>query len=171
MSGYSTKVTSLPANKRYICSHDSSGKSIFLSSPDQLYRGSPGAGGVAKSFSVGSVPAVLKNDEDVKKYLDANATTNPMSYKAADIVVPNTTQSPNGANLLVVDLAPGGESQMHRTVSIDFSICVLGSIDMELDSGERVNLSPGVSSLVLTTCVFKHTKFPLGPYCSARYIA
>jgi len=32
---------------------------------------------------------------------------------------------------------------MHRTVSIDFSICVLGSIDMELDSGERVNLRPG----------------------------
>jgi hypothetical protein len=157
MSGHITKVTSLPSNKRYICSHDSSGKSIFLSSPDQQYKGSPGAGGVARSFAVGSIPAVLKNDEDVQKYLDPNAEQNPVSYKATDIVIPNTTQTPNGANLVVVDLAPGGESQMHRTVSIDFSICVLGSIDMELDSGAKVNLMPGVSSFIVNT-YFQSTK-------------
>jgi hypothetical protein len=145
MANYIAKVTNLPPNKRYICTHDSSGKSVFLSSPEQLYRGAPGTGGVAKSFAVGSVPAVLKNDEDIQKYLDPNKEQNPLSYKATDIVVPKTAQSPSGANLLVVDIAPGGESQMHRTVSIDFSICVIGSIDMELDSGERVNLKPGVS--------------------------
>jgi hypothetical protein len=149
MVEYSSKVTNLPPNKRYICTHDSSGKSIFLSSPEQIYRGAPGTGGVARSFAVGSVPANLKNDDDVHKYLDPNKEQNPLSYKATDIVVPNTTQSPNGANLVVVDIAPGGESQMHRTVSIDFSICVLGSIDMELDSGERVNLRPGVSGFFL----------------------
>jgi len=146
MGDYIKKVTTLPPNKRYICTHDSSGKSIFLSSPEQLYRGSPGTGGVARSFAVGSIPAILKNDEDIRKYLDPNVEQNPLSHKATDIVIPHTTQSPNGANLAVVDLAPGGESQMHRTVSIDFSICVLGSIDMELDSGEKVNLRPGVSA-------------------------
>jgi hypothetical protein len=147
MSKYTTEPTSLPPNRRYICTHDSSGKSIFLPSPEQLYLGSPGVGGVARSFSVGSVPAVLNNDEDVHKYLDENKDQNPVSHKATDIVIPNTTDTPNGANLVVVDLAPGGESQMHRTVSIDFSICVLGSIDMELDSGEKVNLKPGVSHI------------------------
>lgn len=49
-----------------------------------------------------------------------------------------------GANLVVVDLEPGGMSMMHRTVSIDFSICVIGEIDHELDSGEKVRLLPGV---------------------------
>lgn len=33
---------------------------------------------------------------------------------------------------------------MHRTVSIDYSICVIGHIRMELDGGEVVELFPGV---------------------------
>jgi hypothetical protein len=152
MAEYITKVTNLPPNKRYICGHDASGKSIFLPSPEQLYRGAPGTGGVARSFAVGTVPAILTNDEDVRKYLDPNKDQNTLSFKATDIVIPNSTQSPNGANLLVVDIAPGGESQMHQTVSIDFSICVVGSINMELDSGEKVNLSPGVSCSFSTIC-------------------
>ena len=32
---------------------------------------------------------------------------------------------------------------MHRTVSIDFSICIMGGIDHELDSGEKVCLRLG----------------------------
>jgi len=70
-----------------------------------------------------------------------------------------------GANLVVVDLKPGGVSAMRRfvgllwmvhrliiraavdrTVSIDFSICVIGEIDHELDGGEKVRLQPGVST-------------------------
>ncbi len=41
-----------------------------------------------------------------------------------------------GANLLVIDLAPGAVSAMHRTVSIDFSVCVQGEIIHELDGGQ-----------------------------------
>ncbi|QDS75871.1 hypothetical protein FKW77_001796 [Venturia effusa] len=135
--------TSLPPNRRYICTHDSTGKSIFHSSPSQLYHGRQGVGGMARSYALSSVPAILQDDEDVKKYLDPDVESNPVSFRASDIVIPNTEQTPNGANLVVVDIAPGGESQMHRTVSVDFSICVVGSIGMELDGGEKVVLAPG----------------------------
>ena len=63
------------------------------------------------------------------------------SHLAKDIVLANK----KGASILVIDLAPGGESQMHQTASIDFSICVCGDIDMELDGGEMIHLKPGVS--------------------------
>lgn len=32
---------------------------------------------------------------------------------------------------------------MHRTVSIDYSICVIGHVRMEFDSGDFIDLHPG----------------------------
>lgn len=136
-----TKPTTLPPNKRYILGHDEAGKSIILPSPDQIYHGREGAGGLARSFAVSSVPAVLAGDADVKAYMEPDPQKSVTSHQATDIVVANR----KGAAILVIDLAPGGESQMHQTVSIDFSICVAGDIDMELDGGEMIHLKPGVS--------------------------
>lgn len=121
--------------KRYICTHDSNGKSVYAESPDQVFNVRPGVGGVARSFSVNSVPANLTDDADVKAY---RATEGPTSYTRQEIVNPEP-----GANLLVIDLEPGAASAMHQTVSIDFSICVQGEIDHELDNGETVRLYPG----------------------------
>jgi quercetin dioxygenase-like cupin family protein len=134
---WSENVVSLPPNRRYICTHDASGASIVHSSPPQLYRGRPGVGGVARSYATASAPTVLKDDVDVSAYL---STSGPASHKGTDIVVPTG----QGANLVVVDIAPGGQSQMHRTVSIDFSICVIGHVCMELDGGQKLELKPGV---------------------------
>ena len=125
--------------KRYIATHDKEGKSVYAESPDQVFNATPGFGGLARSFSVGSVPAKLANDADIKAYRAEEGST---SYKRREIV--NTEIS--GANCLVIDLEPGAVSAMHRTVSIDFSICVIGEIDHELDGGEKVRLHPGVSS-------------------------
>jgi quercetin dioxygenase-like cupin family protein len=41
-----------------------------------------------------------------------------------------------GTVLRVGILAPGTRSPMHRTQSIDYAICLEGSCDLELDSGE-----------------------------------
>ena len=122
--------------KRYIATHDASGKSIYTESPEQCFNAVPGVGGLARSFSVDSVPAKLANEADIKAY---RAEQGPTSYTRREIVNPKP-----GANLLVVDLEPGAKSAMHRTVSIDFSICVQGEIDHELDGGEKVRLHPGV---------------------------
>jgi hypothetical protein len=138
-----TKPTTLPPNKRYILGHDEAGKSIILPSPDQIYHGREGTGGLARSFAVSSVPAVLAGDADVKAYMEPDPNKSVTSHLATDIVVANQ----KGAAILLVDLAPGGESQMHQTVSIDFSICVAGDIKMELDGGEMIHLKPGVSVL------------------------
>ncbi|KAF2184439.1 hypothetical protein K469DRAFT_727339 [Zopfia rhizophila CBS 207.26] len=96
------------------------GKSIVHSSPPQLYHGPAGAGGMARSFAVSSIPAVLKDDADVNAYLSESG---PMSQ---------------GANLVVVNIAPRGQSQMHQTVSIEFSICVLGIVKMETEPARFV---------------------------------
>ncbi|EME86975.1 uncharacterized protein MYCFIDRAFT_122414, partial [Pseudocercospora fijiensis CIRAD86] len=95
-------------------------------------------GGMARSYSVGSVPAVLEDGIDIKAYQAEDGVT---SFRRRDIVPPQP-----GANLLVVDLEPGVVSMMHRTVSIDFSICCVGETDHELDSGEKVRLYPGLST-------------------------
>ncbi|KAK3699211.1 hypothetical protein LTR37_016572 [Vermiconidia calcicola] len=128
-------VPGLQPCKRYIATHDSTGKSIYAESPEQVYGGVPGFGGFARSFSIDSVPANLTNDADIKAYRAEKGDT---SYIRREIVNPSP-----GANLLVIDLAPGAVSAMHRTVSIDFSICVQGVIEHELDGGEKVRLVPG----------------------------
>lgn len=134
-----TITTALPPNKRWITGHDSNGKSIFKSSPPQLYHGRQNVGGMARSYAVSKIPCIMKDEADVKAYRNEDPKAEATSFKATDIVVPNGT----GANLVVVDIVPGGESQMHQTVSIDFSVCVIGDIVLELDSGENVHLKPG----------------------------
>lgn len=135
-------VTTLPTNKRYIATYNIRGQSVYAPSPPQLYL-SAGEAGMAHSYSIPSVPVKMENDIDYKTYLSEGQTN---SQKSAHIVVPETKETPNGANCLVVDLPPGAVIGMHRTLSIDFSICVIGTIVHELDSRETVTLKPGVSN-------------------------
>ena len=130
-------ATTLRPNKRYIATHDANGKSIYAESPEQQFNAIPNVGGMARSYAVEKVPANLTDDADLKAY---KSDDSPASMNKSDIVIPG-----GGANLGVIDLAPGGASGMHHTVSIDFSICVIGEIIHELDSGEKVTLYPGVS--------------------------
>lgn len=153
-------VAGLKPCKRYIVTHDESGKSIYAESPEQIFNAVPNFGGCARSFSIGSVPASLTNDEDIKAY---RAASGPTSYTRPEIVVPQP-----GANLLVIDLEPGGISAMHRTVSIDFSICVIGEIDHELDGGEKVRLYPGVSCHCLCQRKTVPANAVVGSHCAAR---
>ena len=139
-------VEGLRPCKRYIATHDSTGKSVYTESPEQVYNVVP-RGGLARSFSVASVPANLTAGADIKAY---RAEDGPTSYQGREIV---PTQP--GANLLVIDLEPGAVSAMHRTVSIDFSVCVIGEIDHELDGGEKVRLYPGVSIDAVLSFVVK----------------
>lgn len=145
-SQMSGTATSLRPNKRYIATHDANGKSVYADSPEQQFWVVPNVGGMARSYAVSSVPANLAGDADLKAYMSEDG---PTSVTKRDIVIPG-----GGANLVVVDLAPGGESGMHHTVSIDFSICVIGQIDHELDSGQKVRLLPGVSPIILKLSLY-----------------
>lgn len=69
MSHSGAGAAGLPPCKRYIATHDANGTSIYADSPEQVFNVIPdGMGGVARSYSVKSVPANLTNDEDVKAY-------------------------------------------------------------------------------------------------------
>ncbi|KPI40978.1 uncharacterized protein AB675_10904 [Cyphellophora attinorum] len=125
----------LPPNKRYISGHNDQGRSIYLNSPDQALAQIPGFGHMARSFATSSIPAIMENDVDVRNY---SGTSSEASFNRPDIVIPT-----GGVNVVVLDIAPSGDSHMHRTQSIDFSICVIGEIEHELDGGEKVTLKPG----------------------------
>ena len=141
-------LTVLPPCHRYISTNDSDGKSTFHPASDapQLYHDVT-LGKIARSFAVSSIPATLTDDVDVSAYLSKTGET---SHLRREIVQPNG----RGVNLLVVDIAPGGQGQMHRTVTIDFSICVMGRIKMILDIGVEVELKPSVSSNVPASGIF-----------------
>ncbi|KAF2117801.1 hypothetical protein BDV96DRAFT_644141 [Lophiotrema nucula] len=128
-------ATSLPPVKRYILTHTPTGKSTIHSSPPQQYVRHD-AGGFARSYATTSTPVDFTNEADINSYL---STDGPASVLGTSIVVPTAS----GAACLVVELKPGGETQMHRTVSLDFSIAIVGGISMELDSGEVIKLNPG----------------------------
>ncbi|KAH8801358.1 hypothetical protein F5884DRAFT_862057 [Xylogone sp. PMI_703] len=127
-------ISELPPVKTHIASFDANGKSIYISSPPQQYFVYPNVAGVSRSYSVESIPAKLAKEGDAKGYLSNDG---PTSWTLPHIA------SREGANLFVTDILPGAVSQMHRTVSLDFAICIAGELDHELDSGERVRLNPG----------------------------
>jgi quercetin dioxygenase-like cupin family protein len=130
--------SSLRPNKRFITGHDTHGKSIYLPSPEQSYRLLP-TSAMARSYALTQLPAILKNDQDVKDYTSKTSTA---GFSKRDIVIPG-----GGANVILMDFEPGYESPMHRTVSIDFSICVVGVLECVLDSGQTARLEAGVSFL------------------------
>ena len=47
-----------------------------------------------------------------------------------------------GTVLRYVDFPPGCHSPMHRTSSLDYGIVLSGNLEMELDGGKRIALSP-----------------------------
>lgn len=136
-------ASGLPPCKRYVATHDNNGKSVYADLPDIASSPVPKVGALGRSWSVPNIPAKLENDADMKGYF-AGPEESVSSFQRRDIVVPPEGGKNNGANLLVIDIEPGGYSVMHRTVSIDFSICVIGTIIHELDGGQRATLKPGV---------------------------
>ncbi|KAK5055943.1 hypothetical protein LTR84_012493 [Exophiala bonariae] len=142
-------VTNLPPVRRFITKHNADGKSVHLESTPQKFFPVPGQGGYARSYSV-ALPYELADGVDIKAYTEPDK---PTSWNSSTIV------TPNGVNFIIVDLQPGGASFMHQTVSIDYSVVVLGEIEHVLDSGDTVTLKPGVSlSLVeYTVCNLNRT--------------
>lgn len=149
-------TTAPTPHKRYITTHDPvTGKSVYVDASDEKsMRINTPFGTAVRSYATASLPAQLADDKDVKAY---KATEGIASHTAPEIVIPEerpgeTNQgqaAASGANLIVLDFVPGSVGHWHRTVSLDFSICIEGEIEHELDGGEKVVLLPGVSFLWL----------------------
>ncbi|EME38834.1 hypothetical protein DOTSEDRAFT_83503 [Dothistroma septosporum NZE10] len=95
--------------------HENAGRSGYADPPDQVFNEQPGCGGMARPYAVNSAPANFVNDSDFE----------PQAFRNS--LAPAWYESP------MIDLKPGVVRRMHRTVSIEDSICVTGGIDHELD--------------------------------------
>lgn len=64
--------------------------------------------------------------------------TDDADMKAYDsgMIKPSEAVTPNGTNVRFFDFAPGFESAMHRSHSIDYGVVIHGTIEGRMDSGE-----------------------------------
>ncbi|CAN8099493.1 unnamed protein product [Discula destructiva] len=116
-----------------------------------------------------SIPEPLRADvlsSEAKFFLGYTTTSQPADLNnGADIAAYKSFLSsppgivvPGGSVLRIVDMPPGHESPMHRTVSIDYGVVLEGEIELLLDSGEsRIMKRGDVSVQRLTNHQWNNT--------------
>jgi quercetin dioxygenase-like cupin family protein len=121
----------LPRSKRFITTHNEEGKAIFSEkvSPEVKW-GNIGKAQFFPGYATKNFPSKLNDEEDITTYDD-------LVHNPSGIVISS------GTFLRVVDMKPGHVSPMHRTVSLDYSVCLEGEVEMVLDSGESRLLKRG----------------------------
>lgn len=111
--------------KRFITDHNAEGLAVFNTSlPEPIpHKAIENGDRFYLGYTTTTYPAELNDGIDIGKYADF-------------LKSPPGVVLPGGSVLRIVDLRPGGESPMHRTVSIDYGVVLEGEIELVLDSGE-----------------------------------
>jgi quercetin dioxygenase-like cupin family protein len=124
--------TNLRPLQRLITTHNEAGQAIFSSALPETAPTTEVAPGLnfTLGYSTTSFPASLANDSDITSY-------------GTMLSQPPGLAIPNGTVCRIVEFAPGSESIMHRTVSLDYGIVLEGEIELELDSGEKRKMERG----------------------------
>ncbi len=116
----------LPPIRRVVTGHDSGGRAIVtMDGPPSNRNQRPG--GTVSSVIWGSdeTPAEIWGTED---------------FGARE----NVLQPPvMGSWFRIVDFPAHGPGRMHRTDTVDYAICLVGEIDMEMDDGLVVHMNRG----------------------------
>ncbi|KAF2155039.1 hypothetical protein K461DRAFT_276227 [Myriangium duriaei CBS 260.36] len=123
----------LPGLTAYITGHDTkTGDTTIQESRPAVWQ-SVDHNGMAfnVAFSTSQFPVSMVADADIARH-DARLATGKQGLV-----------NPSGTVLRFVDFAPGYESMMHRTQSLDYGIVLEGSIELILDSGEKQTLHRG----------------------------
>ncbi|KAF2399156.1 hypothetical protein EJ06DRAFT_531478 [Trichodelitschia bisporula] len=121
----------LPAPKTFITTHKPDGTSVFAPTPETAeYKAiSNTTNTFADVHAAPSVPIVLDPSNEsndlatTTTYIASNR--HPAGFPAA------------GPAIRYVDYAPGTYVPMHRTVSVDYGVVVAGTVELELDGGEK----------------------------------
>ncbi|KIM94492.1 hypothetical protein OIDMADRAFT_207673 [Oidiodendron maius Zn] len=109
---------------RFITDYNDSGLAVFNTSiPDLLPTQVIGNMAFHLGYATTAIPADFTNQSDIATY--SSFLSNPPGIFI-----------PGGSVLRIVDIQPGGESPMHRTVSLDYGVVLEGEIELVLDSGE-----------------------------------
>lgn len=114
----------LRAPNRFITDYNASGLAVFNTSiPEPLPAEVIGNMKFHLGYATTTIPADFTNHSDIATYSSFLSTP-------PGIVIPG------GSVLRVIDIGPGGETPMHRTVSLDYGVVLEGEIELVLDSGE-----------------------------------
>jgi quercetin dioxygenase-like cupin family protein len=136
MTESSKNLSTLRNPNRFITDHNEQGLAVFntslaepippqiINNGDTFYLG----------YTTSGTPVDFKNNADVDAY-------------AKHLADPPGIVVPGGSVLRIVDLRPGGESPMHRTLSLDYGVVLEGEIDLVLDSGEVRSMKRGDVSI------------------------
>ncbi|PWY90248.1 hypothetical protein BO70DRAFT_359227 [Aspergillus heteromorphus CBS 117.55] len=123
----------LPNPNRYITENAPDGNSFFSTAVDESLpvlndlRGAL----IRLGYTTDPPPAALSHPTDVARYAASLADPPPL--------VPLE----GGAHVWYIDTPPGGESPLHRTVSLDLVIVLAGDVELNLSGGEQRRLRPG----------------------------
>ncbi|KAJ4219830.1 hypothetical protein NW757_014544 [Fusarium falciforme] len=129
----------LPQPRRFITTHDEYGKAVYSDSlPEPVpfwpvgHKKDPAGFGLA--YATSSAPVRLTHDEDLSDFHHIHE-----QRKKTGLV------KRSGSVLRYVDYPPRARaySPMHRTVSCDYAIALVGEMECLLDSGESRIVKPG----------------------------
>ncbi|KAJ6621704.1 hypothetical protein B0H10DRAFT_1789591 [Mycena sp. CBHHK59/15] len=120
----------LPEIRRIVTSHDDKGFGTIQHESALDFQDIPGMQG-AKAAAVWVTSDGLPTNDNNKSEDGANRVVNGIVQ-------------PNGTNLRCTDLAPGAETSMHRTISLDHNILLQGELILIMDDGSETHLkNPG----------------------------
>jgi quercetin dioxygenase-like cupin family protein len=112
--------------RRIVTGHDASGRSTVWKDGEATNQSRPLEGLESTLLWVSDeVPAGFDGVEDP-------------SARKVGIAPP-----PGGTRFSTLEIQPGNQHFMHRTDTVDYVVCVAGTIDMDLDGGQVVKMQAG----------------------------
>ena len=125
-----------------ITTHNSSGQAVFSSKvPEEQHELPLPFGGMRVIYSSNSGLSDLNSEADIDHYSQIRTAGLP-----GGAICP-----PGGSAAAIVSLAPGAQSPMHRTVTMDWAVILAGEVDLILDGGETRRLRAGDSVVMRGT--------------------
>lgn len=123
--------------KRFITTHDESGKAIFSSDlPEEIpFQQIPNDAIFSLCWATNQTPVEMSGDTDVDTYSSKSVVLlgkRPDFWPDYLEKLPGV-MIPGGTVLRLVDMPPGAASPMHRTVSLDYGVVLEGSVELILD--------------------------------------
>lgn len=128
----------------YITTHNAEGQAVFSDKipTETISHSFPGS---ASSSIILSSTHNFPYDPSTEADIDQYARDREHGFPAGTIC------PPNGTAVMIVNLAPGEPSPMHRTMTMDTVYVVEGVVELHLDSGEKRTLRAGDSLIQRAT--------------------
>ncbi|OQV03056.1 Cupin domain-containing protein [Cladophialophora immunda] len=117
---------------RFITTNNGEGKAIFSTTLPEVppSRDLPDGMRIAFCYGTNQTPPDFTDEKDIGAY--ESLIANPPGMVL-----------PHGCVARLIDLPPGQETAMHRTISLNYNFLLQGEVELVLDSGETRRLMPG----------------------------